>query len=314
MKLEKLYLVIMMLSIWLLSTDSLQSQSPQVLRYQTVIYDNSGDPVVNSPVSVRIQILSGSANGSVAFSESHTISTNSNGLITIKIAYGTLISGSFASLDWASNQFWLRVEADLSAGSNYSLYSNNQILSVPYALYAKTVANASGKTYSLGDVKDGGIVFWLDETRQHGLICALSDQSAGCPWISNPSFLYLTLATGDGVFSGAMNTTIIKIVEGFGAGINYAARLAHEYHNSYQGKEYGGWYLPSKHELSLMLAKKGLINSIASNNGGTALTDAGYWSSTEYDISRAYFLDFSTGSSGFDSKLNSYRVRAIKSF
>ena len=46
----------------------------------------------------------------------------------------------------------------------------------------RALSTLQTKTYIIGDFVHGGIVFWVDETREHGLVCAIQDQSDSCPW------------------------------------------------------------------------------------------------------------------------------------
>ena len=105
-------------------------------------------------------------------------------------------------------------------------------------------------TYRVGDFAQGGIVFWVDETGQHGLVCAKSDQSGGIRWYAGTHGS--TQAKGDGPYSGEANTAIIIAAQvAIGDdGNTYAARSCNELEITERGKTYGDWYLPSKFELN----------------------------------------------------------------
>jgi len=75
--------------------------------------------------------------------ERHFPLTNDNGLISIEIGGGTVVSGSFASIDWTNGPYFIKTETDLDGGANYTITGTSQLLSVPYALYAKTSENCS---------------------------------------------------------------------------------------------------------------------------------------------------------------------------
>lgn len=121
----------------IMSALNLNAQSPEKMTYQAVVRNTSGNLVSNAPVGVRVSILQGSASGTEVFSETHTINSNENGLITFEIGSGTPVSGSVASIDWAAGPYYIKNEHDLNGGTNYTLIGTSQILSVPYALYAK---------------------------------------------------------------------------------------------------------------------------------------------------------------------------------
>lgn len=290
------------------------AQSPEKISYQAVIRDALGNLMLSQSVGMRVSILQTSANGSAVYVEKHTSTTNTNGLISIEIGGGTLVSGNFSTIDWPNGPYFIKTETDPAGGTNYTISSTSQLLSVPYALHAKSAESISGSIYSFGDFSQGGIVFWLDETGRHGLVCAKTDQSTGCLWFSNPSVFHQTIAYGDGPFSGEMNTSIIIAVQGFGSGILYAARVAAEYISTEGGKSYGDWYMPSIGELNLLYANRAVIDETALVNGGSTFAEYYYWSSTEYDTFQAYFQLFITGQTTYDGKNNFYRVRAVRAF
>jgi hypothetical protein len=93
---------------------------------------------------MQISILQGSAGGTAVYVERQIPQTNSNGLVTIEIGNGTVISGTFSSINWANGPYFIKTETDLTGGSNYTITGTSQLLSVPYALYAKTAENLSG--------------------------------------------------------------------------------------------------------------------------------------------------------------------------
>jgi hypothetical protein len=119
---------------------AVSAQTPQSFRYQAVARDNSGKVLENQPVSFKISILSGSVSGTVSYSETHTgLSTNAYGLVELEIGKGTPVTGTFSGINWGSNSFFVKIEMDPAGGIAYQVLSTSQLLSVPYALHAKTV-------------------------------------------------------------------------------------------------------------------------------------------------------------------------------
>jgi hypothetical protein len=119
---------------------SVFAQTPQSFCYQAVARDNSGNVLANKPVSFKISILSGSVSGTVAYSETHTgLTTNAFGLVELEIGKGTPVTGTFSTINWGSNSFFVKIEMDPAGGTTYQTLSTSQLLSVPYALHSKTV-------------------------------------------------------------------------------------------------------------------------------------------------------------------------------
>lgn len=131
---RKLFII---LSIVLL-TASVFAQSPEKISYQAVIRNSSNALVTSIPVGMRISILRGSPVGTAVYVETQTPTTNSNGLVSIEIGTGTVVIGNFATIDWANGTYFIKTETDPTGGLNYTIVGTNQLLSVPYALHAKT--------------------------------------------------------------------------------------------------------------------------------------------------------------------------------
>lgn len=169
-------------------------------------------------------------------------------------------------------------------------------------------------TYEVGDFAQGGVVFWVDETGQHGLVCAKEDQSSGVRWYAGT--YGVTRATGDGPFSGELNTAIIisSQVSIGDDGNDYAAQICNDLQITEGGKTYGDWYLPSKEELDLMFQNKATIDATATSNGGSAFASAVYWSSTEDSSNNAWYQHLNLGNQISNNKIFTVRVRAVRAF
>ena len=137
---------------------SLEAQSPLKMSYQSVIRDGAGDLVVNHSVRTKISILKGSANGTVVYSESHSITTNTNGLATLTIGAGTVNSGSISGINWAQGPYFIKTETDPTGGINYTIIGTSELLSVPYALYSANggTPGPQGAPGEKGDQGDPG--------------------------------------------------------------------------------------------------------------------------------------------------------------
>ena len=120
------------------------AQAPEKLSYQAIIRNSSDQILVNQPISIQISILQSSASGSSVYVENQTPSTNENGLISIEIGNGNIVSGIFNSIDWSEDIYFIKTEIDPEGGSNYTITGTSQLLSVPYALYAKVAESIKG--------------------------------------------------------------------------------------------------------------------------------------------------------------------------
>ncbi|NCP61178.1 MAG: hypothetical protein GW839_12880 [Flavobacteriales bacterium] len=87
---------------------------------------------------MQLSILEGSASGTAIYVETQSPITNINGLISLEIGIGTFVSGDFTTIDWGNNNYFIKTELDITGGTNYTITGTSKLLSVPYALYAKT--------------------------------------------------------------------------------------------------------------------------------------------------------------------------------
>ena len=136
------------MTIMVLAVAVAMAQAPEKFTYQAVVRSASNSLVANAPVGVRVSILQGGVNGTLVYMETQTGVTNANGLITLQIGGGNVQQGAFADIDWANGPFFLKSETDPNGGSNYSITTTQQMLSVPYALYSKEAGNGFSGDYN----------------------------------------------------------------------------------------------------------------------------------------------------------------------
>jgi uncharacterized protein (DUF342 family) len=120
------------------------------LSYQATVRSSAGAAVGNQNVSLRFTIMSGSATGPVVYAETQTVMTTSLGLINTTIGTGTTVSGNWNTMNWNSGSLYLKVEADVTGGSNYVDLGTTMMGSVAFSkqsggitLYANGSGNAS---------------------------------------------------------------------------------------------------------------------------------------------------------------------------
>ena len=167
------------------------------------------------------------------------------------------------------------------------------------------MVNATGATtLTIGQSYQGGKIFWLDATGQHGLIAATADQSTGIQWHNGTD--RFTGATGNGLYAGAMNTAMITATQMTDNQTgNFAAKVCADYSVTDGGVTYGDWYLPSKYELNLLYVQKAAIGGLASNF---------YWSSTEEGAGTVWSIYTAGGGPGTYLKSDNCAVRAVRVF
>jgi len=163
--------------------------APESMNYQAVIRDGSGNVLVSQAVGLQIKILQGSSSGSSVYEETFAPTTNAYGSIAIQIGTGIVVSGTFNTIDWGGNTHFVETAVDIDGtanGTSYVIISTTQLMSVPYALHAKTATNTdAAENVALGNN-------------------ALSTNSSG---IANTALGY---SSGSNITSGNYNITIGK--------------------------------------------------------------------------------------------------------
>ena len=112
------------------------SQAPQRINFQSILRNTTGEVISNSSVSLRISILSDRITGPAVYVETHARTTDAGGLMSLQIGSGTLPSTDFTTIAWGGSAHFIKLEADFSGGNNYVLLGTQELMSVPYALYA----------------------------------------------------------------------------------------------------------------------------------------------------------------------------------
>jgi hypothetical protein len=182
----------------LISTLGLFAQAPQSISYQAVVRNASGSIIANTQVGMKISILADSATGTAVCVEEFTPTTNDYGLVTLQI--GSSNTTDFEAIDWSYQDYFVKVELDPEGGTSYTEMGTSQLLSVPYALYAK---NAGENLY----FKNGNIGIGTNNPARR--LTVNGETSSGY-------IAYQTDATGntanDGFLTGIKNSSSLAYI------------------------------------------------------------------------------------------------------
>jgi hypothetical protein len=289
---------------------SVFAQAPNKMSYQAVIRNSSNALVTNQFVGMRISILQGTSTGTAVYIETQTPPTNANGLASIEIGGGTVVSGTFATIDWTNGPYFIKTETGPPGGSNYTITGTSQLLSVPYALYAENSgSSASGFIHFIGEAFGGGVIFhlWKDNFGvEHGLILDKTDLSTAQAWSNIDQTLIGSAAQSS--WDGLSNSNAIVAQAGH---TNSAAALCL---NSTNGGQ-SDWYLPSAQEINMLWSNYYTVARSLSQISGATQLSLLYWSSTERDSDTAGVFSFADGSFSIGSAKGSpWNVRAVRAF
>ena len=302
------------LLLTLIITGSIFAQVPQKMSFQAVIRNSSNTLITSTLVGMKISVLQGSPTGTVAYSETQSPTTNANGLVSLQIGAGAVVSGTFTAINWANGPYFIKTETDPTGGNAYSISGTSELTSVPYALFcANATPGPAAPIHFIGELFGGGIVVSVYKIFgiEHGLIASLTDLSSGMPW-ATASYTSLSVSGGatDPV-DGLANSN--AIVSDIGAGNTYAAGLC----RASTAGGFNDWYLPAVFELQDCIDAASIINNIIGNSNGIYLAlSPRYWSSTQTGPTGAWYQATSYLYLGSYStyKNNTYRVRAVRRF
>jgi hypothetical protein len=234
-----------------------------------------------------------------------------------QVGIGTATPDASSALDITSTTKGLLIprmtetqrDAITSAATGLMIYQTDGTVGFYYYNGSSwTEVAATSATYSIGDVVNGGVVFWLDSTGQHGLVVAFSDVATSIVWgcydtdlLNVPNVPYNggnPAGSGAEIGDGYNNTN--DILEDCP---NAPAALA--------ARSVGAqWFLPSAKELNQMYVNKTTLEAVS---GFTAFSDF-YWSSTEVDAKNAWEQDFDDGDRIIYGEYTANDVRAVRAF
>lgn len=364
------FLAFVSITVSLLLPIQANAQVPQKISYQAVIRDTDNNLVSGHIVGMRISILQGI---SPVYIETQTVTSNANGLITLEIGDGNVVSGAFEKINWSEGTYSIKTETDPTGGTAYSIIGTSQLLSVPFAFCAKTAENSfsgnyndlnskpalanvatsgnyndlsnkpvtdgsetkitagsniivsgtgtnsnpylinSTETHFVGELFGGGVVFYVEHSGQHGLICGMTDLNDLVKW-SNINVLPIG-AAAQSDWDGQANTTAIINQPGH---TESAAKLCDDYTNiDYGTGVFSNWYLPALSQLHKLFNALYEVNKtleIDGNSSTAALLKWPYWSSTENSSFYAWTFHFYFQEAHAYEKAGDWKVRPIRNF
>ena len=317
-----------------LITLTLFAQAPEKMSYQAVVRDANNALIMNQAVGMRIQILQGSVFGAAVYVETQTPTSNDNGLVTLEIGTGTIVSGMFGTIDWSTGPYFIKTETDPTGATNYTISGTSQLMSVPYALYAKTSGNGAGPQGPAGiDGQDGatgatGPAGADGIDGQDGATGATGPAGAdgidgqdgavgpqglsGTPYVDPTYTIGISTDLGGYVFwvstDGKHGLVAETQDQGLSTWYNAQNLISDPANHSTNGQKFRDWRLPTKYELNEMYLSRSAIG-----NFGTKT----YWSSFLIGNGSAWRQNFLSGLQFFGSNFlltDFLFVRSVREF
>ncbi|WP_299444305.1 hypothetical protein [uncultured Aquimarina sp.] len=328
------------------------AQAPEGFNYQAVARDAMGDIIVNTTIGVEFQLHETTIDGPVIYTETHSPTTNAYGIFNLIVGQGTS-TDTFNLVDWATDLHFIETSIDLANGSTYVTIGTTQLLSVPYALHAKTATNGitTAQATILGNTSgtNTGDQDITGITSNAVLIAALEVRITALEnpppavggfreggivfWIDpmdNTKGLVvdlndLALAQAEwgcngiditGADGSAIGTGAQNTMDILAAGCGGGAALC----NASTNGGFNDWFLPSTDAMTEISNNITTINAAITLNGGTVINtstgfEGSYWTSTEVNSDKALSFFFVSGSSStFFNKFVGLSVRGVRAF
>jgi len=192
------------------------AQSPEKMSYQAIVRAQDNSLVVNSKISLKVIVHQSTATGTIVYQETHSPTTNSNGLVSLEIGTGTIVTGEFSKIAWDKGPYYIETQADVRGGSNFNITGVTQLLSVPYALYAKISGGTSSTPFRSSIVSFSS---------SRNIAAADVNNTIEC---TTSSTLTLTsdfgsMALGETVNLEAHNGAVLTVQASSGVTLNYTA-------------------------------------------------------------------------------------------
>jgi hypothetical protein len=197
------------------------AQAPEKMSYQAIIRSQDNSLVMNSRISLKVIVHQSTASGTAVYQETHAVNTNNNGLVSLEIGKGTVVTGDFSKIAWDKGPYFIETQVDVSGGANFNIIGVTQLLSVPYALYAKTAERLVGGTTTTPAPKAVIVSF----TASRNVALADVNNTIEC---TTSSTLTLTpdfgsMIVGETINLEAHNGAVLTIQASSGVTLNYNA-------------------------------------------------------------------------------------------
>ena len=206
----------------------------------------------------------------------------------------------------------------------HAAHTQAMFLEMQHAMTRVKIRLSSGGTVTreVGDVVDGGVVYWVNPDDASDFRVVALDQGSSLQWAANNDYVLGSGAQSESARNGSDVWQIAKQYSDNktnGASGTFATdfpAFSYCYEKTDGGVEKGTWYLPSKQELLDLQSAKGSVESVISANGGTAFLTSEHWAASEVGSIpniRGWYMFFGNGRVYSNPKTYSYCVRCVRS-
>jgi uncharacterized protein (TIGR02145 family) len=148
-----------------------QTNIPQLVSFSAVVRDATNQPLVNTPISIRLTFKEGGQNGALIYCALHQTITNQNGFMSLQLNRDVLGTGcngapstAFENITWENGGFWMEVEYQTVPGSPFVNLGQLELASSFYAFAARTAERITG--FDLSGANNGDVLTYNISTQQ----------------------------------------------------------------------------------------------------------------------------------------------------
>jgi len=153
----------------------------QTVTHNGIAVNASGQLLTNQFISLRLSVLDGSASGTAVYVETQSVTTSATGTYTVQIGQGSVVSGTFASINWMANNHFLKVAMDPVGGTNYAITSISQLLVSAHAT-SSTITWQCGSTLTVNHL--AGQVAPVSKSVTYSTVNNIPGETTKC-WITS---------------------------------------------------------------------------------------------------------------------------------
>ena len=212
--------LILTILLFVTVTLTIFAQAPEKMSYQAIIRSQTNSLVKNLDISLKVIVRQSATTGTEVYEETHLVKTNSNGLVSLEIGTGNILSGTFSAIAWEKGPYFIETQVDATGGTNYNIIGITQLLSVPYALHAKTAERLVGAS-NTNPSKAAVIPFTSSRSIAASDINNIIECTTSATLTLTSAFG--TMAIGDTINLEAHNGAVLTIQAATGVTINYTS-------------------------------------------------------------------------------------------
>lgn len=180
-------------------------QAAAYINYQAALRNGSGQALANQAVTLRLGIYKGPSSALKVYEETHSLTTNAQGVVNCQIGKGNpTMAGSLSGINWGADVYNLK--AEVNSGGGFLELGIQQLISVPYALYSNQAdSSRSSKNSAFSAQAQNSILADSSRSAKFSTQAQLSNKALNSNR-ADSAFKYFGTITPDQITSGGASS------------------------------------------------------------------------------------------------------------